>query len=585
MMMSEHKRFSFLESLNEEQYQACVSENSVVLTACPGSGKTRTLTYRLAYLVEKYSNSRKLNIAITYTNRAADEIKERLDSLEINQESIWAGTIHQFCLQFILRPYSMFSDRLKNGFSIIDEYVQKSYLSEICKRLGVKEGFDQPPPLTNPKVKHAYELKMKVQREIDFDMILELSSSLLKASPFICNDISAVLRSIHVDEYQDTNILQYEILADILKNQPNIPIFFVGDTNQAIYGGIGGIAKDANELNVLFNRTFDEKLLNGCYRSTQKLINYYLNFQVSNSEIEATSDWKNESGSINHIRNCHKQNIGDIISEIIKNELDSGIPSSEICVVAPQWWMLFSISNTLRERLPDVNFDAPDITPIKYDPLNVFYLIAKLVFSEMGRNTTRRKRIASTVLTMISDDYQICLTEDFDSRDILKCINSVKRIESDGITTFKNAVSQLMIFLKIDLSTEHVLSKSYNDYLEKIRDRIERYKLPIDITSFSRCFKEKTGITINTCTGVKGEEYTTVIAFGVLNGYLPHWDLIINESREKRTEEAKKLLYVIASRAKKRLFLISEQGHQTKSGNPYTITDEVNHIKYKYDNT
>ena len=72
----------FLNELNTQQRQVCIDEGNILLKACPGSGKTRTLTYKLAYLVEKYIASQKLNIAITYTNRAADEIRERLEKLE-----------------------------------------------------------------------------------------------------------------------------------------------------------------------------------------------------------------------------------------------------------------------------------------------------------------------------------------------------------------------------------------------------------------------------------------------------------------------------------------------------------------------
>ena len=114
---------SFLEKLNDKQREICVSQNNYVLTACPGSGKTRLITYRLAYLQWKNSNSRKYNIAITYTNRAAEEIEHRLDEMGIDLSSVWTGTIHQFCMHFIIRPYSMYSKYLKNGYKIIDEYV------------------------------------------------------------------------------------------------------------------------------------------------------------------------------------------------------------------------------------------------------------------------------------------------------------------------------------------------------------------------------------------------------------------------------------------------------------------------------
>ena len=109
--MSSTKSVS-VQTLNSEQRIACECLNNIILTACPGSGKTRTVSHRLAYLQGVYSTSRRLHLAITYTNRAADEILERIETLNIDADNIWAGTIHQFCMQFIIRPYAMYSDRL-----------------------------------------------------------------------------------------------------------------------------------------------------------------------------------------------------------------------------------------------------------------------------------------------------------------------------------------------------------------------------------------------------------------------------------------------------------------------------------------
>ena len=131
----------FLEQLNPQQKKVCIEGSNILLKACPGSGKTRTLTYKLAYIIKKYELSKKINIAITYTNRAADEIRERLEKMDILEEKVWVGTIHQFCLEFIIRPYTMYHNRLKKGYHIIDEYVQSQYVDEIVKNLGIDIGY------------------------------------------------------------------------------------------------------------------------------------------------------------------------------------------------------------------------------------------------------------------------------------------------------------------------------------------------------------------------------------------------------------------------------------------------------------
>lgn len=172
------EKFFFLTELNSKQREVCESTDNYILTACPGSGKTRTITYRIAYLQQKYEGSRLLNIAITYTNRAAEEIEHRLLAMDIDMQNVWTGTIHQFCMQFIIRPYAMYSDRLRKGYRIIDEYEQREYARSIATKLGIDCGFKDP--LLNPRVKAAYDKLLNDRKEIDFDLILYLSKELIK---------------------------------------------------------------------------------------------------------------------------------------------------------------------------------------------------------------------------------------------------------------------------------------------------------------------------------------------------------------------------------------------------------------------
>ena len=108
---------------------------------------------------------------------------------------------------------------------------------------------------------------------------------------------------------------------------------------------------------------------------------------------------------------------------------------------------------------------------------------------------------------------------------------------------------------------------------------MKRYSLATDFESISKYFGDKNGVVISTLHGVKGEEYTTVIAAGLLNGYLPHWDYIMNPTKKLcRRNETCKLLYVLCSRAKKNLYLFSEYGRTTKNGLEYSSTDELSLI-------
>ena len=571
----------FLNELNTQQRQVCIDEGNILLKACPGSGKTRTLTYKLAYLVEKYIASQKLNIAITYTNRAADEIKERLERIEISENKVWVGTIHQFCLEFIIRPYTMYHKRLRKGYHIIDEYVTKQYIEEIIEELGIDIGYSKP--FEYPEILEKYQKKLLDEKEIDFNDILSISFDLISDKKFIAENISGIIRTILVDEYQDTNELQYKILSSIVRADKKIQVTFVGDTDQAIYGGLGGVAKTCDELQKEFGVKFLERKLDGCYRSTQRIVDYYSYFQLKGMKIQAVSDIKDEIGCLIYDNTINKSELFEKIACIVKDELSKGIPETEICIIAPQWWLLFPLSKKMKDLLPNVKFDAPDITPIKYDPMNIFYLISKLLFTESGIRITSRKRVANEIIEILTEEYKIRLSEQIDSYRVLKVINSIYPTNENGIAYLQEAITKFLVGIGIELSIEASLYKAYEDFMERIKYRVKNNHLSTDIDVFRQCFKEKEGVVINTFHGVKGEEYTTVIAFGILKGYIPHWDIIINKPIDYQKNETKKLLYVVCSRAKKNLFLFSEQCRTTQKGAPLLSTAEILEIDYEYD--
>lgn len=572
----------FLNKLNEQQRQVCIDENNILLKACPGSGKTRTLTYKLAYLVGKYISSNKLNIAITYTNRAADEIRERLDKIDIPEDKVWVGTIHQFCLEFIIRPYTMYHKRLRKGYHIIDEYVTKQYVDEIIEELGIDIGYNKP--FEYPEILEKYEKKLLDEKEMDFNDILSISFDLVSDKKFIAENISGTIRTILVDEYQDTNELQYKILSSIVMANQKIQVTFVGDTDQAIYGGLGGVAKTCDELQKEFGIKFQERELDGCYRTTQRIVDYYTNFQLKSMKIRSVSDIRDKKGCLVYDNTISKSELFEKIACIVKDELSKGVSDNEICIIAPQWWLLFPLSKKMKELLPNVKFDAPDITPIKYEPMNVFYLISKLLLTESGQRIKLRKRVATEIIEILKEEYKINLSEKIDPYRVLKVINSISLANENGIVYLQEAITKFLLGIGIDLNIESYLNKAYEDFMARVKDRVKNNHLSTDVDMFKQCFKEKEGVVINTFHGVKGEEYTTVIAFGILNGYIPHWDIIINKSPDYRENETKKLLYVVCSRAKENLYLFSEQGRTTQKGAPLLPTDEILAIDYEYDN-
>ena len=567
-----------LDSLSPEQKSACVCLENMLLTACPGSGKTRTVSYKLAFLLNHFSDSRRLHIAITYTNRAADEIMARLDALDVTADNIWAGTIHQFCMEYIIRPYSMYSDRLRKGYHIIDEYVQHEYKREIKNALGINcKDWEIDK---HPRIVAAYRQLLLQRKEIDFDDILAESLKILEQRSYVAENIASIIASIQVDEYQDTNENQYAILAEICKKNNDIIISFIGDVNQAIYGGLGGVAKTKEEISSLFGKEFTEKHLTGCYRSIQQIVDYYSNFAVNRIDISSMRSDSEKDAIISFEDSVSKDDLADYIAEIVKERLNQGEKEEEICIIAPRWELIFSMANRLRMKLPKVMFNAPDISPFKYDPMNPFYLLAKLIFMKIQGHEKARKRYANDVIGMLKNDYGINIKKGFDCFSLLKIINSViKPADADGIDVYKTVIGRVISSLKIDLSYEEALESCYNQFLEKTADRVRNNSLSTLCCDLEKCFEEKHGVVISTIHGVKGEEYNTVIAFGLLNGYIPHWNDIYGGDRIRT---AYKLLYVLGSRAKENLYLISETGRTSQKGALYTATDEVVNVEWDY---
>lgn len=573
--------YNFLEELNKKQREICISTDNLILTACPGSGKTRTVTYRLAYMAEKYKESKKINVAITYTNRAANEMENRIITMGIDVSNIWTGTIHQFCMKYIIRPYAMYHERLSKGYRIIDEYIKDEYLKEIAGELGI-EKFYVKDLYKNDVVMRIYLSRMCDNKEIDFDMILQYSQELLECNSFIAENISDIVRSIHVDEYQDTNERQYIILALIVNHNKNINILFVGDVNQAIYRNLGGVAKSADEIKTLFHVNFSEKCLDGCYRSTQRMVEYYVNYEVAETGVYSVSKCKDTIGKIKFNKNINEDQLLTEIISILKMELENGIPEEEICIVAPQWYQIYPMANKLRKQLPENHFDAPDISPVKYDPLNIFFLICKLLFTKQSGHRLLRRKEADDILNMAKEDYGFNISERLSKLDILKAINSTKYICNDGLLTLENAIEKVLV--TVEIKPDDKFSKAKKQFFDKVNHRIKEYKLPYDCQAMENCFKEKKGIVISTIHGVKGEEYKTVIGYDLLNGHLPHWDYIYNNELKKiRYEETKKMLYVLCSRAKENLYLFAEKGRTTKKGYPLSCTDELSACTFKYD--
>lgn len=590
------------DKLNNEQEDAIRENESVLLIACPGSGKTRTLTYKIAYELAKLNSNKEFIIAITYTNNAADEIKERVEILGVDTTQLWIGTIHSFCLEWILRPYHLYLDELKNGFRVINSHESEVILTELCKPYSLQKitywdcgilaktdnfsltCLDESKHVDLRKIIADYFEILKANNQIDFEQILFYSYQLLRKKPIISSILCKLFPFILIDEYQDTKDIQYHIISNILNVKKGISkTLIVGDPNQSIYDSLGGYPMKKEELESLLGFHLKEMGLTKNYRSSSRIIDYFDYYKTFPNEIISEGLDKEYPSVISFTDSISNEQLVDEIIKLLKfNIEEKNILPNEICIVAPQWWLLGSITRSLMIKLPDYSFDGPGMAPFSRDIDNFWFKLSRIILTEPSPFLyVRRLRWSNEIL------YELEIAgvnlPDITNKTFLRLCNSIEIDEKNGLDYLELFFTKICSTLSIDLNLYTNLHEHYNSFFDSSKSRIERLVKegnPFigDIDNFRKVFKQRDGITVSTIHGIKGEEYDTMIGFGLLDTYVPHFADKINGSAN-----SKKMLYVLGSRARKNLHLISEKGRNVHAFHrPYGLTPTQHLIDYKY---
>ena len=586
--------------LNAEQEQAIATPGHVLLAACPGSGKTRTLMYKALHELSKRDSHRDFVVAITYTHRAADEIEERIARLGVNTEQLWVGTIHSFCLEWILRPYGVYHENLGRGFQVINSHEREMILERLCKPFSsqrvtfwdceyyfdrdqlVLSCRDQRKHATVRTVLAAYFAELRGAKQIDFELILYFAYQLIQTQPTIAKVLSNLFPSVLVDEYQDTKRIQYDIVTSIVRaGAGKSELFVVGDPNQAIFTSLGGYAIEAQELQQMLDAPLTEMDLRLNYRSTARIIEYFGKYKVRDSEIEVASE-ETRPSSITFDSTTHRDDLPHKIAEIVRHNVETlGIPPNELCVLAPWWMHLAGMTRDLANRLPEYDFDGPGMVPFARDIDNFWYKLAKIALTDASPTLyMRRLRWATDVLRELHAAG--ATVEGITNRDLLRLSNSIDPQEPHGLEYLASYFEQLCGALQIDILLFESLATQYEAFFTSSRARIARMNgegtpFIADIDAFRRVFRAKTGITVSTIHGVKGAEFDTVIAYGLLDGIVPHFS-DLDQSRS-----ANKLMYVIGSRARRHLHLVAERGRRQTNGTAYITTPVLRRCEFDYD--
>lgn len=286
-----------LAGLNDKQKEAVLHfEGSLLILAGAGSGKTRVLTHRIAYLIEEHQVPPYHILALTFTNKAANEMRERVNNIiEYGAGSIWVSTFHSTCVRILRR----FIDHLgyDNAFTIYDSDDQKSLMKDICKQLNIdtkkykertflnaissaKDELKTPEQYADEVAKEynkkifgrvykEYQKRLKQNNALDFDDLIMLTVQLFRQNAEILNHYQERFPFILVDEYQDTNTAQFTLLSLLASRYQNLCV--VGDDDQSIYRFRGANIHNILNFEKIFPATKVIRLEQN-YRSTKNIL-------------------------------------------------------------------------------------------------------------------------------------------------------------------------------------------------------------------------------------------------------------------------------------------------------------------------
>ncbi len=319
---------SIYDTLNPPQREAVAqTEGPVLILAGAGSGKTRVLTHRITYLMEEMGVNPWNILAITFTNKAAQEMRERVDKLVgFGSESIWVSTFHSACVRILRRHIDNLG--YDTNFTIYDTDDQKSLMKDVCRKLNIDTKVYKERSLL-AQISHAkdelltpddmemkaagdynmkkvasvyreYQAALRKNNALDFDDLIVKTVELFQNCGAVLEYYQERFKYIMVDEYQDTNTAQFKFISLLAQKYENLCV--VGDDDQSIYKFRG-----ANIGNILgFERVFpDAKVirLEQNYRSTKNILNAANQVIANNTERKAKTLWtENEEGSKVHFR-------------------------------------------------------------------------------------------------------------------------------------------------------------------------------------------------------------------------------------------------------------------------------------------
>lgn len=624
---------SLLDALNEPQRQAVMAtDGPLLILAGAGSGKTRVLTHRTAYLIEECGVNPYNIMAITFTNKAAGEMRERIDQMVgYGSESIWVCTFHSTCVR-ILRRYI---DRLGFGtnFTIYDSDDQKTLMKDICKRLEIdtkmyKEKMflsaisSAKDELIDPiefetraagdyvkrkqaQVYREYQQALKQNNALDFDDLIMKTVELFKLDKEVLASYQDRFRYIMVDEYQDTNTAQFELIRLLALKYQNLCV--VGDDDQSIYKFRG-----ANIYNILnFEHHFPDATvikLEQNYRSTQNILDA-ANAVIANNQGRKEKRLWTDNGAGDKITFEQLDTAAeeaDFVARDIARRVRKGEYQYKDCAIL---YRTNAQSRLFEERFITANIPYKIFGGVNfYARKEVKDLLAYLKTIDNGQDDLAVRRIinipkrgigAASInkVALYAQEQEIsfydalCVAEQVPGlgkaaakiRPFVLFIQSMKaKAKLLSVADLLQEVIETTGYVR-ELEAEgtdeaEARIENIDELISKAVDYAEREEAPtlngflenVALVADIDSFDENSDyVVLMTLHSAKGLEFPNVYLAGLEDGLFPSYMSITSDNSQAEIEEERRLAYVGITRAKKNLTITSARVRMVRGQTQY----------------
>lgn len=624
---------SLLDALNEPQRQAVMAtDGPLLILAGAGSGKTRVLTHRTAYLIEECGVNPYNIMAITFTNKAAGEMRERIDQMVgYGSESIWVCTFHSTCVR-ILRRYI---DRLGFGtnFTIYDSDDQKTLMKDVCKRLEIdtkmyKEKMflsaisSAKDELIDPiefetraagdyvkrkqaQVYREYQQALKQNNALDFDDLIMKTVELFKLDKEVLASYQDRFRYIMVDEYQDTNTAQFELIRLLALKYQNLCV--VGDDDQSIYKFRG-----ANIYNILnFEHHFPDATvikLEQNYRSTQNILDA-ANAVIANNQGRKEKRLWTDNGAGDKITFEQLDTAAeeaDFVARDIARWVRKGEYQYKDCAIL---YRTNAQSRLFEERFITANIPYKIFGGVNfYARKEVKDLLAYLKTIDNGQDDLAVRRIinipkrgigAASInkVALYAQEQEIsfydalCVAEQVPGlgkaaakiRPFVLFIQSMKaKAKLLSVTDLLQEVIETTGYVR-ELEAEgtdeaEARIENIDELISKAVDYAEGEEAPtlngflenVALVADIDSFDENSDyVVLMTLHSAKGLEFPNVYLAGLEDGLFPSYMSIMSDNSQAEIEEERRLAYVGITRAKKNLTITSARVRMVRGQTQY----------------